>query len=153
LLKEGLALARSLEVTPAAAARSGLALKQDGVRRSALDLLAMPEVGITDLCRLWPELARLPGFVVESLEAEALYAGYTKRQAEEIEVLRKEQELLLPAELDYREVPSLSAELRQKLSGVRPVNLAQASRIDGMTPAALSALLGYVRRQAPRGDA
>ena len=97
--------------------------------------------------RIWPELAGLAADVVEALEAEALYAGYIDRQKSDIDAMRKEEHLPLPDDLDYSNMPSLSAELRQKLSRVRPATLGQASRIDGMTPAALAVLLGHMRRR------
>jgi tRNA uridine 5-carboxymethylaminomethyl modification enzyme len=84
---------------------------------------------------------------VEALEAEALYAGYIQRQEADIAALRREDGLALPASLDYGTMPSLSAELCHKLQMVRPATLGQASRIDGMTPAALAVILGHVKRR------
>ena len=98
----------------------------------------MPEIGFAGACRVWPELGAIPSHAVEALEADALYAGYLGRQDEEIRTLRKEEQLCLPDGLDYAALPSLSAELRQKLQRVQPATLGQAARIDGMTPAALS---------------
>lgn len=146
-IRAGLELARSLSLTSGEAARKGLKVNQDGLRRSALDLLAMPEIGWTRVCSLWPQLRALRADVVEALEAEALYAGYLQRQEADIAALRREEQLALPAGLDYAGMASLSAELRQKLVAVRPATLGQASRIDGMTPAALAVILGHVRRR------
>ena len=143
---DGLSLARSLSLTSGEAARRGLKVNQDGLRRTALDLLAVPEIGWERLAVFWPELARLPPDVVEAVEAEALYAGYIDRQETEIAALRREDQLKLPADLDYSAMPSLSAELRQKLQRVRPATLGQASRIDGMTPVALGVILAQVKR-------
>lgn len=143
----GLALARSLSLTSGEATRKGLRVNQDGLRRSALDLLGMPEVGWAGIVELWPELASLSPDVVEALEAEALYAGYIQRQESDIAALRREESLRLPAEIDYAAMPSLSAELRQKLLAVRPLTLGQASRIDGMTPAGLAVILGHAKRR------
>ena len=146
-IRKGMDLARSLTLTSGEAARKGLKVNQDGLRRSALDLLAMPEIGWNGVTTLWPELHSLRGDVVEALEAEALYAGYLQRQEADIAALRKEEQLALPSGLDYAAMPSLSAELRQKLAAVQPATLGQASRIDGMTPAALAVILGHVRRR------
>jgi tRNA uridine 5-carboxymethylaminomethyl modification enzyme len=146
-IQRGLGLARSLSLTSAEAARKGLRVNQDGLRRSALDLVGMPEVGWIGVTRLWPELASLSSDVVEALEAEALYAGYIQRQEGDIAALRREDGLMLPPGLDYAAMPSLSAELRHKLQMVRPATLGQASRIDGMTPAALAVILGHVKRR------
>ena len=146
-ITDGIALARRLSLTSGEAARKGLRVNQDGLRRSALDLLGMPEVGWAGVVGLWPELVSLSPDVVEALEAEALYAGYIQRQESDIAALRREEGLRLPADLDYGAMPSLSAELRQKLLAVRPLTLGQASRIDGMTPAALAVILGHVKRR------
>ena len=146
-IRQGLAMARSLTLTSGEAARKGLKVNQDGLRRSALDLLAMPEIGWAEVMDLWPQLGGLRPDVVEALEAEALYAGYLQRQAADIDALRREERLALPGNLDYSGMPSLSSELRQKLAAVRPATLGQASRIDGMTPAALAVILGHVKRR------
>lgn len=146
-INQGLDLARSLSLTSAEAARRGLRVNQDGLRRSALDLLGMPAVGWMGIRALWPELASLSPDIVEALEAEALYAGYIQRQDADVAALRREDGLALPASLDYASMPSLSAELRHKLQLVRPATLGQASRMDGMTPAALAVILGHVKRR------
>jgi len=143
---DALAHARSLSLTSGEAARRGLKVNQDGLRRSALDLLAMPDIGWNGVTAIWPELRSLAPDVVEALEAEALYAGYLDRQEADIAALRREEQLALPPDLDYTAMPSLSAELRHKLSAVRPATLGQASRVDGMTPAALAVILAQVKR-------
>jgi tRNA uridine 5-carboxymethylaminomethyl modification enzyme len=94
---------------------------------------------------LWPEAGEIPVFALEQLEADALYRGYAGRQEAEMRALRKEEAEALPPDLDYGQIGSLSNEMRQKLARVRPATLGQASRIDGVTPAALMAVLGYVR--------
>ena len=146
-IRQGLERARALSLTSGEAARKGLKVNQDGLRRTALDLLGMAEIGWAGVTELWPELKELSPDVVEALEAEALYAGYIQRQDADIAALRKEDQLALPSSLDYASMPSLSAELRQKLMKVRPATLGQASRIDGMTPAALAVILGHVKRR------
>jgi len=147
-LAEARACAAGLAITPAAAARAGLQINQDGQRRTALELMAMPGVGFDGASRLWPELATLPGFARAALEADALYAGYLTRQEEEIALLRAEDARPLASGLDYMAMPSLSMELRQRLTRVRPATLGQAARLEGMTPAALAVVLGHARRGA-----
>jgi tRNA uridine 5-carboxymethylaminomethyl modification enzyme len=149
-ISEAQRLAKSLSLTPSEAAKLGLKVNQDGIRRSALDLIAMPDVGIEGVGRLWPEIAALPPFAREALEADALYAGYLDRQSADISMLRKEEALTLPESLDYAAMPSLSNELKLKLSRVKPQTLGHAARIEGMTPAALAALLGHVKRRETR---
>jgi tRNA uridine 5-carboxymethylaminomethyl modification enzyme len=139
-------LATRLSLTSSQALKAGLRVNQDGQKRTALDLIGMAEVGLESVTRIWPELAELPRFAQEALEADALYAGYMDRQTAEIASLRREEQSLLPEDMDYFAVPSLSIELRQKLQKARPETLAQASRIEGMTPAGLACLLAYVQR-------
>jgi len=146
-IRKGLELVMALTLTSGEATRKGLKVNQDGMRRSAIDLLAMPDIGWGGVTTLWPQLNELRPDVVEALESEALYAGYLQRQEADIAALRREEHLALPEGLDYASMPSLSAELRQKLIKVRPVTLGQASRIDGMTPAALAVILGHVKRR------
>jgi tRNA uridine 5-carboxymethylaminomethyl modification enzyme len=139
------ALAQALSLTSAGAAKAGLKVNQDGVRRSALQLLALPQVSFERLTAVWPQLGAVPSFAKEALEADALYAGYVDRQRLEISEIENEKSKPLPAGLNYAAIPGLSIELRQKLSKVRPVTLAVASRIDGMTPAALVCIMAAVR--------
>lgn len=141
-------MANRLTITPSQAAKLGLKVNQDGQKRSALDLIASPEIGFAEVARIWPEFAGLPKHARDALEADALYAGYLDRQGLEIERLRKEENLELSADLDFSALPSISTELRQKLSRLRPASIGQASRIEGMTPAALATLLGHVKRRA-----
>ncbi len=147
------ALALELHLTSSQAQKLGLRVNQDGQRRSVRDLIAMPDVGLERVKAIWPEIGEFPAFAMASLEADALYSGYIHRQEADIVALRKEEQLLLPADLDYGTIPSLSAELRQKLGRINPATLGQAARIDGMTPAALAALLGHVKRRDTRKSA
>ncbi|MGH6906973.1 MAG: tRNA uridine-5-carboxymethylaminomethyl(34) synthesis enzyme MnmG, partial [Aestuariivirga sp.] len=146
-------MAREFSITPSQLRKLGLHVNLDGQRRSAHDLIAMPGVGFEQVKSIWPELGELPQSAIESLEADALYSGYLPRQEADIVFLRKEEQLALPPDLDYEAIPSLSAELRQKLGRINPATLGQAGRIDGMTPAALASLLGYVKRRPVRKTA
>lgn len=146
ILDQARDLSKTLAITSSQALKLGLKVNQDGQKRTALALIGMIEVGLEQVGKIWPEIAELPHFAQEALEADALYAGYMDRQSTEIANLRREEASLFPAEIDYFSVPSLSIELRQKLHKLRPQTLAQASRIDGMTPAGLACLLAYVQR-------
>jgi tRNA uridine 5-carboxymethylaminomethyl modification enzyme len=146
-------LANSLGVTSAAAAKLGLKVNQDGQRRTAMDFMAMPEVGPEKVGEIWPEIAALPEFAKEALYADSLYAGYSARQMADVVALRKEDQIQLPSGIDYSNLPSLSIEIRQKLTRVQPRTLGQASRIEGMTPSALASLLGHIKRQSSRKSA
>ncbi len=135
-----------LSLTPNEAARHGIELNRDGVRRRAYDLLSYPGIGIARLMPIWPELASIPGAVAQQIEVEAQYAVYLDRQDADIEAFRKDEGIALPADLDYSSVSGLSNELRDKLHRIRPGSLGQASRIEGMTPAALGLLLSRAKR-------
>ncbi len=145
-LDDGRALLQRLSASPTELGRAGLAINQDGVARSAMVLLGYPEVTFERLVAIWPQLAAVPQGAPERLAIEAVYFGYEDRQNAEIRAYRQEEEWHLPGDLDYRSIGSLSNEVREKLAAARPETLAAAGRIPGMTPAALSALLGHCRR-------
>ncbi len=147
------ALARSVSLTPNEAARHGLALNKDGQRRSAFELLSHPNIGIEELKGIWPRLGELAPKIAEQLEIDAKYDVYLSRQAADIAAYRRDEGLELPAELDYAELRGLSNEVRQKLAALRPRTIGQAGRIDGITPAALTLLVAYLKRKGSRGIA
>ena len=147
-LAEARDLANSLSDTPNALKKHGLSVNQDGVRRSAFELLAYPGVTVANLLGLWPELGQLPADLVERLEIEALYSSYVRRQAADVAAFRRDETLMLPNDLDYSNVGGLSREAQGKLALACPETLGQAGRIPGVTPAALVALLRYVRHGA-----
>ncbi len=140
-------LARSLVLTPAQANVHGMQMNQDGVRRDALQLLAYPSIAFEQLAAIWPALDGLAPNVREQLEIDALYAGYLERQALDVEAFKRDEDLRLDPALDYASVGGLSNEVREKLVAARPVTLGQASRIEGVTPSALTALLAHVKRR------
>jgi tRNA uridine 5-carboxymethylaminomethyl modification enzyme len=147
-LIEGQAMLAGLKSSPSALAKQGIAINQDGVVRTAKDLLAYPDIGWERLSALWPELTAISGDIAEQLAIDARYEGYLARQRQDIAAYRRDEALALPVDLDYGAVGSLSNEIRQKLAAHRPATLGQAARISGVTPAALIALLRYVRRRA-----
>jgi tRNA uridine 5-carboxymethylaminomethyl modification enzyme len=143
-------LAQCFSLTPTEATRFGLRVNSDGLRRTALDLLGLPNVTKAHLITLWPQFGVLSPAAWEVLEAEALYAGYLERQLTEAKAVRGELGTTIPADVDLGTVPGLSAELCEKLTQHRPPTLAHAARIEGMTPAALTLLIGLVRRHQPQ---
>ncbi|MCF8532481.1 MAG: tRNA uridine-5-carboxymethylaminomethyl(34) synthesis enzyme MnmG [Reyranella sp.] len=146
-LSEARARAAGLKLSPSALAKLGIGINQDGVLRSALDLLAYPEITWAKLVGLWPELAPVSDQIAEQLTIDARYAGYLARQRQDIVAYRRDEALGLPGDLDYAAIGSLSNEVRQKLEAHRPATLGQAARISGVTSAALVALLKHVRRR------
>ncbi len=146
-LQQARDLARRLRASPSALGRRGLTVNADGVPRSAAELLAHPDIDVARLAQVWPELATVPRDIAEQLEIDARYAGYLDRQARDIAAFRRDEALTLPDALDYAEIGGLSAEVRGKLAAARPGTLGAAARIAGVTPAALVALLQYVKRR------
>jgi tRNA uridine 5-carboxymethylaminomethyl modification enzyme len=138
----------TLRISPAAAAASGLKVNQDGVIRSAFELLSHPDVTWTSLERLWPEVTAAPEAARDQIAIDATYAVYLARQGEELQRLRKDESLDLSVfdEPGYGALPGLSGELRAKLQLIRPRSIAQARNIEGMTPAALMLLTAHARK-------
>lgn len=148
--RERLAAARALldrlSLTPNEAAAHGLSVNRDGRRRTAFQLLAHPGVTFDHLARIWPEMAALDRQTRERISTDAIYSVYLDRQAADIASYRRDESAALPEGLDFDSLPGLSAEIRHKLSTVRPRTLGQASRIEGMTPAALTILAAEVAK-------
>ncbi|MBO9122041.1 MULTISPECIES: tRNA uridine-5-carboxymethylaminomethyl(34) synthesis enzyme MnmG [unclassified Rhizobium] len=145
-IETGRALLTSLSVTPTEARRSGLKLNLDGQRRTAYELLAFPDFDLETLRPVWPELDAIDSKAGAALEIEANYAVYMDRQQADVAHIKRDEERLIPAYFDFDRLSGLSNELKQKLAKARPYDVAQASRIDGMTPAAISLLLVHLRR-------
>jgi tRNA uridine 5-carboxymethylaminomethyl modification enzyme len=148
-LKEAQALVERLALTPNEAQKSGLKLNQDGIRRTAFELLAYPDVDLAVLHRIWPELAGIEPRIAEQVTTDAKYAVYLARQSADIESSRRDEAVALPS-MDYGALAGLSNELREKLDLARPATLGQAARIDGMTPAALTLILAEAKRSGAR---
>jgi tRNA uridine 5-carboxymethylaminomethyl modification enzyme len=149
-LTDALARARADGATPAALAGQGIAVNQDGRRRSVLEVLSLPGVEPHAVDAAFPWLRDLSPALRAQLEAEALYAPYLRRQDAEMRLLEREERTPIPAGLDFAAVPGLSAEMRQRLSAARPATLGSAGRLPGITPAALAALAVALRRDGAR---
>ncbi len=134
-----------LSASPRMLGAHGIAAAQDGVARSALKLVGQPGVTVGILARIWPAVAGIPAPVLRQIANDSRYAGYFDRQQADIDAFRRDEALELPADLDFHQIGGLSNEAREKLEGARPATLGAASRIPGMTPAALTALLRHVR--------
>ncbi|HMN38249.1 MAG TPA: tRNA uridine-5-carboxymethylaminomethyl(34) synthesis enzyme MnmG [Hyphomicrobium sp.] len=152
-LREGHDLLNQLNLTPREAMRAGLQVNQDGRRRSAFELLAFPGVDLARLAAIWPELGTLASGIGNQLEVDARYRSYIDRQEEDVAALRRDEQTRIPPEFDFDALPSLSGEVRQKLRRLRPGTVAQASRIEGMTPAALLILLAHLKAAPKRRSA
>ena len=124
----------------------GIDVKSDGKRRSAMDLLAYPDITFKNLIDIWPSLQETPEKIAKQLEIDSLYVHYLDRQDADIRAFRRDEALQIPNDLDFSNIPGLSNEAKVKLEEGRPATLAAASRISGITPAALTVLLAYVKR-------
>lgn len=146
-LEAAKALCVRLAASPSELSKKGLKINQDGVRRSAMDLLAYPDIDMEGLAGLWPELQELEPEISEQVQIEAQYSAYLDRQEADIRAFRRDEGLTLPPEIDYAAVNGLSIEVRQKLATARPATLGQAARVDGVTPAALTTLMIHVKQK------
>ena len=144
-LAEGLAQLSSRHLTPTEAAQHGLQVNRDGRRRTAFELLAFPGVDLARLSAVWPELSAFDPRITAQLEVDARYRAYVERQEEDVAALRRDEAVAIPVNFDYGAVPSLSSEVCQRLTRARPATIAQAARLEGMTPAALLILLARVK--------
>ncbi len=131
--------------TPKELEKLGFDVNKDGSRRNGFDLLAYGEIDWNRLADVWPQLKNTRKDVVEQLEIEAKYRGYLQRQESDIAAFRKDEAMKIPADIDYKKIGGLSNEVVMRLNKVRPETLGAASRISGVTPAAVTAVLGYVK--------
>ena len=149
---EAIANARALvserSLSPSEAGKYGLTVNKDGVRRTGFDLLSYPDVSWERLSAIWPELQNTTKAIAEQIEIDAKYAVYLDRQKRDVQTFRREENAVIPDGLDYGAMSGLSNELRARLTSVRPATIGQASRIEGMTPAALSLVVAHIQRKA-----
>ncbi len=137
---------QGLSLSPSQAARHGIQINQDGLPRSALNLLSYKGVDLQRLATIWPQLGEISPVIAEQIEIDAQYDTYLQRQEADIVAFRKDEALYLPADLDYASIVGLSIEVRQKLAAAAPATLGQAARLEGVTPAALTTLLVHVKK-------
>lgn len=145
-LSKGRKMLEEKRYTPTEIQNAGIRVNQDGSRRTAFEVLAFPDVGFSDLAALSPETVALSDEVKQQLSRDALYATYIERQQKDVAAMRRDEEKRIPSSFEFGDIQGLSNELRSKLSATRPANLLQASRIDGMTPAALALILAKLRQ-------
>lgn len=145
-LRAARAKLRSLSASPTLLERSGIPVNRDGVRRSAFELASQPHLSLETLAEVWPELRAFDAKLTARLEADAKYAVYLDRQDEDIARHRRSEALTLPDDLDFAGMSGLSNEMKAKFLSIRPATLGQASRIEGVTPAALALVAAHARR-------
>ena len=145
-LDKAKALLSSYSITPTQAKKAGISIKQDGIRRSAMELLSFKDVDFSKLEHIWPGFPDFNQEVRDQLEKDAIYINYIERQSAAVNAMRKDEKLSIPENFNYSDISGLSNELKQKLIHSRPASLAQAGRIEGMTPAGLALILTSIRR-------
>lgn len=144
--RDAVSKAEAIDIMPSDAIRAGLKVNQDGRKRSFFELLSYPSVDRDALVSFWPELETMPARIKEQLTTEALYSVYLKRQKADIAAFKHNEDIALPFDIDYGSLPGISNEISSKLAAAKPSTLGQASRIEGVTPAALTLLLAYTKR-------
>ncbi|MDA9825141.1 tRNA uridine-5-carboxymethylaminomethyl(34) synthesis enzyme MnmG [Alphaproteobacteria bacterium] len=130
-----------------AVAAAGLPSPRDGAARSAADLLTLESIGIAEILPLWPELAAISPRLHSQLEADYRYSGYVERQQADIDALRRDEAVAIPAQIDFAAVGGLSAESKDILRRFQPETIGHANRLPGLTPAAVVAVLRHIKRQ------
>ncbi|VAW21876.1 tRNA-5-carboxymethylaminomethyl-2-thiouridine(34)synthesis protein MnmG [hydrothermal vent metagenome] len=152
LLENARSIISGLTITPNKARSGGISVNLDGKRRSAFELLSYPNIELDQILKLWPEIGVIEKTLLEQLVTDAKYAPYLERQRADIEAARRDEDRTIPQWLDYCRLPGLSSELREKLNLLRPRSIAQAQRLEGMTPAAILLILASIKRGRPESD-
>jgi tRNA uridine 5-carboxymethylaminomethyl modification enzyme len=147
-LESGREMLEAVTFTPRQLASAGIEVNPDGARRSGMEALSFPGVEVEHLIAINTALECLDAETRGQLKRDATYANYIERQARDVEMLRRDEAVRIPQDLDYASIEGLSNELKSKLISAPPETLAQASRLEGMTPAALALILVRVRRAA-----
>lgn len=140
-------ICNALYISPNELDKYGIKTKKDGTRRTAFNIMSYEGVSRETINQIWPELSEMPADVFEEIEIEAKYSGYLKRQFADIEVFKKDENLKIREDIDYSKIGGLSREMVQKLTKVMPKTVGEASRIPGVTPAAITAILGYIEKK------
>ena len=136
-----------LAMSPNQLQKAGIDINFDGVRRNAMQILAYPNVTVEDAIKIWPEVGEIKPEIAAQLKIEATYSRYLERQEADIQALRRDIGLTIPDDLDFNLIPGLSAEVKLKLGQARPASLGSAARIAGVTPAAITVLLAFIKKR------
>jgi tRNA uridine 5-carboxymethylaminomethyl modification enzyme len=145
-IKKGFEIAKNLNSTPNQLKKNNIKIKLDGKKRSAFELLSYKDINFKNLEKIWPELKKLDAETKEQIQIESVYSSYLSRQRADIEDFKKEEGLKIPKIIEYKKVGSLSNEIIEKLTKLKPPTLGAASRISGVTPAAVIAIMRYIKK-------
>ncbi len=138
----------SLNISPSKASNYGIIIAKDGVFRSASQILSQKDVNMSKIREIWPEIPIFSAEIDEQIEINAHYRGYLNKQRADILAFKRDENLLIPSNIDYSVLSGLSNEVKAKFKEIRPKTLGQALRIDGITPAAVYILLSHVKRKS-----
>ncbi len=138
----------SLSISPTKAQNHGIKIAKDGILRSAEEILAQKDTNMTKIRRIWPEIKNFGSEIDEQIEINSHYRGYLKKQNADILAFKRDENLIIPDNIDYDQFPGLSNEVKSKFKEIRPKTMGQALRIDGITPAAVYILLSHVKRKS-----
>ena len=144
-LNELFLFSQNSKITPNKLTKYGINVKFDGKPRTILDLLSLQGIKCKDLISIWPSLSNYPTSLLTQIEITAKYSGYLNRQKTDIERFRKDEMLIIPDNITYSEIGGISNEMKEILHNTKPRTLGAASRIKGITPGCLTALLSYVK--------
>ena len=146
-IKDAMILFKSLRITPNQADTVGIKVKKDGKKRTAFDLLGQSSENIEKMKLIWPDIVNIDFRIINQLSNIAKYEVYIDRQKAEVEATKKYESIKIPNDLDYKKIKGLSNETLSKLELIRPMNLLQASRIEGVTPAAMTLVNLHIKRK------
>jgi tRNA uridine 5-carboxymethylaminomethyl modification enzyme len=147
-IEEKTTLLESLKISPTKITEYGILMKQDGVVRNAMQLLAFPEINFEALEKIWPEeISQIDAKIKNQISINALYSSYLKRQEQDLAIFHQDENMKIPLDLDYNNIQSLSLEVREKLKKFRPATIAAAFKIQGITPASIMAVMVYIKKK------
>ena len=137
---------KKITYSPNKLLKFGIKINLDGKKRNIFDLLVFKDINRKKLENIWPAIKKIPNDIFEELETKSVYKGYVERQMQDINDLKKDEELKIPKNLNYSEVPNLTKEVLEKLSYIKPRNLGEITRISGVTPSAVVNILRFINK-------
>jgi len=137
-----------LTITPSKVAKYGVKIAKDGISRNATHILSQKSVDMFKIREIWPKIKYVSREIDEQLEINSHYRGYLKKQNADILAFKKDENLIIPENINYEQFSGLSNEVKSKFKKIRPKTMGQALRIDGITPAAVYILLSHVKRKS-----
>jgi len=139
---------KNIKITPSKIAEFGIKVAKDGVLRTSSEILTQKDVDMNKIRKIWPQIPHFEKEIDEQVEINAHYKGYLKKQKADILAFKRDENLIIPTNIDYDSLSGLSNEVKGKFKLINPKTMGQALRIDGITPAAVYILLSYVKRRS-----